>query len=377
MTGHTTNVAVDQLKDIVGLVLYATEGSTLQQVLQRIAAAARDLIKAKYAALGVPDGHGSLDYFEVAGLSEEEIERIPHPPVGRGLIGEIMHHREAIRVPQIEDDERSSGFPEHHPPMTSMLGVPVQSGTQLFGMLYLCDREDGHPFTLSDQWLAETLAGYAALAIAGSHLREQERRLTLLEERQRIGMELHDGVIQSLYAVGMYLDLARNSNDLKPENLMTAIDSLNDVIEEIRTYIMDLRTNTYTKKTIREALHDILARLYVPTELDIHVDAADQFPPFDASDFESICFIAREALSNAIRHADASLIVVTCQMDQDVMTLTVRDDGKGFDPNSTNSQNGLGLRHIRQRTLKHDGEAQILSTPGAGSTVIIAIPLKR
>ena len=375
MTEYTTNVAVDQLKDIVKLVLYATEGSNLQQVLQRIAAAARDLIKAKYAALGVPDGRGGLDYFEVAGLSEEEIAQIPHPPVGHGLIGEIMHHREAIRVPRMQDDERSSGFPENHPHMTSMLGVPVQSGTQLFGMLYLCDREDGHSFSLSDQWLAETLAGYAALAIAGSHLREQESRLTLLEERQRIGMELHDGVIQSLYAVGMYLDLARNSNDLKPENVTTAIDSLNDVIEEIRNYIMDLRTSTYTKKTIREALHDILARLYVPTELDIQVNAPDQFPPFDASDFESICFIAREALSNAIRHADASAINVTCQMDHGSITLTVSDDGKGFDPNSTASQNGLGLRHIRQRAVKHDGEAKIESAPGKGATVVIEIPL--
>lgn len=376
---NTPESILNQLKTITSMVMYAAEAATPEQVLQRISHVARELVGAKYAALGVPDGHGGLRYFMVSGISQAEIDEISHPPIGEGLLGVIMNDRTALRLDHMKDDPRAVEFPKGHPHMDSLLGVPVQVGDALFGMLYLTDREDGRPFNQYDQWLLETLAGYAALAIAGSRLREQESRLTLLEERQRIGMELHDGVIQSLYAVGMHLDLMQRLGKTDSEQIGSAIDGLNGIIEDIRKYIMDLKTTQHKRSTIREVLEDVLNGLYVPEGLQLSIEAPDHEPPFEADDFDSICLMVREALSNALRHAAASYISVRCWQDGNNGTgkfhITVKDDGVGFNPSALDNQNGLGLRNIRERARKHGGIAQVRSASGYGTTLLIEIPM--
>jgi signal transduction histidine kinase len=370
-----SDIPLSRLKEIALMVMHAAEATSLEQVLQRIAHATRELIGARYAALGVPDGQGGLRFFKVSGITEEEIALIPHPPVGLGLIGLIMHERQTVRLPRMQDHPKAVGFPEGHPPMTSMLGVPIQSGSQLFGMLYLTDREDDQPFTLQDQWLVETMAGYAALAIAGSQLREQQHRLTLLEERQRIGMELHDGVIQSLYAVGMHLDLMRKSGEVRPESLQQSIDGLNSVIEDIREYIMKLKSREYHAKTSRESIYEMIARLYIPDSLKVEVEAPDYPPPFSIDDFESICLMVGEAFSNAVRHADAEHLAIRCRQNQGHYQIVIKDDGRGFDPDRLKDNSGLGLQNIMRRAKLYGGEVEIESKPGSGTTLIINLPL--
>ncbi len=372
-----TTIPLSELKAIVSTVMYAAEADTLEQVLQRIAHSARELIGARYAALGVPDGRGGLLYFKVSGMSEDQIARMPHPPVGAGLLGAIMNEQQPLRLPRMRDDPRAVGFPEGHPDMTSLLGVPIQVGTQLFGTIYLTDREDGQPFSLRDQWMLETLAGYAALAIAGSQLREQGTRLTLLEERQRIGMELHDGVIQSLYALGMHIDLLRNDKHITPDKFQPVIDGLNTVIEDIRDYIMDLKAYHDTRRTVREMLRDVVSRLYVPDSIDVSVEAPERKPPFDPEDFESICLIAREAISNAMRHASASQVTIRAWQDHNNFQMVIRDDGRGFSPSNLPKQNGLGLRNIRERVRMHGGILAINSAPGQGTAITVTIPIER
>ncbi|MFW5696278.1 MAG: GAF domain-containing protein, partial [Phototrophicaceae bacterium] len=269
-------ISLTTLKEIVSTVMYAAEADTLEIALQRIADASRDLVNARYAALGVPDGEGGLTHFVVSGLSSESIDRIAHPPVGKGLLGTIMNEREVIRLPHMTDDSRAVGFPAGHPPMDSLLGVPIQVGGQLFGMLYLTDRKDGEPFSLGDQWLVETMAGYAALAIAGTSLREKQQRLALLEERQRIGMELHDGIIQSLYALGMHIDLIRSGAGIPSERFQPVIDGLNSVIEEIRDYIMDLRRRADSEKSCHQLLDDVVTRLYIPSSMSVVINAPNR-----------------------------------------------------------------------------------------------------
>jgi signal transduction histidine kinase len=259
--------------------------------------------------------------------------------------------------------------------MTSLLGVPVEVGEQLYGMLYLTDREDGESFSLEDQWLIETLAGYVALAIAGGELREKERRLTLLEERQRISMGLHDGVIQSLYAVGMRLELMRTTGKYDATTIQQTIDGLNDVIEDIRSYILNLKSHTYGERTIRESFNDLVARLYVPESLKIVIDAPDRPPPFTSDVFESVCMVAGEALSNAIRHAKASVINVSCWQTTGDLRIVIHDDGKGFDPESQRDDDGLGLRNIYERARLHNGSVTIESAPGKGARLEIRVPL--
>jgi len=371
----STSVILDRLKDIATAVMRAAEAGSLEQVLQRIAHVSGELVNARYAALGVPDGKGSLKYFKVAGMSPEQVSRLDHLPAGHGLLGVIMRERKAVRLERMQDDPRSGGFCSGHPTMTSLLGVPIQVGEQLFGILYLCDRLDKRPFSEQDEWLVETIAGYAALAIVGSQLSEQQSRLTLLEERERISLELHDGIIQSLYAIGMHLELVRTAENPPGADLKPAIHDLNTVIEDIRRYILNLKVSSYHRGTVSDYLRDVVARLHVPESISVTIDAPDTEPPFMPHTFEAICQMANEALSNALRHANATHVNISAQQDENVFQITVADDGQGFDLSNAGQHSGLGLQNLGQRALRHGGQVNIDTGPGRGTRVTIIVPI--
>lgn len=368
------SILLKNLEEIASAVMYAARGGTVEQVLERIAQVSSDLAGARYAALGVPDGKGGLRYFKVAGLTPEQVRRIQHLPLGKGLLGVVMGERVPLRLENMRDDPRSAGFCASHPTMTSFLGVPIQAASQLFGILYLCDRRDGKPFSEQDQWLVETMAGYAALAIAGAQLNEQQSRLNILEERERIGMELHDGVIQSLYAIGMHLDLMRTGGNLQASDLKPTIDNLNAVIEDIRRYILNLKATHV--KTIYATFRDLLDRLHIPQNVAVEINAPDQQPPFTPATFEAICQIANEAISNALRHANASIISISTHQDLDLFQIIIADDGQGFDTGQMGTHEGLGLRNIQQRAHLYGGHVLIDSAPGKGTRLTITIPVR-
>jgi signal transduction histidine kinase len=146
---------------------------SLETVLERIVELAREQGGARYAALGVVDDHGDLSQFIPIGMSDDEIARMAHPPVGRGLLGLLRSGRSAIRVREISQDPRSVGFPAHHPEMRSLLGVPILRGDKLLGQLYLTDKVDYPEFTAQDERVLETLAAYAAVAITNARLYEK------------------------------------------------------------------------------------------------------------------------------------------------------------------------------------------------------------
>lgn len=367
-------LVLTSLKSIAEQVMRAAEAGTLEEVLERIAEVTQRLVGARYVALGVPDGMGSLRYFKTVGVTAEIIEMIGHLPVGRGLLGVIMNGREVLRLEDMSTHPKRVGFPKNHPPMHSLLGVPIQLGAELFGILYLCDRFDGLPFTEQDQWLVETLAGYAALAIAGVQLSEQNQRLVLLEERERVARELHDGIIQSLYAIGMQLQLIRLTEKAPDTNLPDIIHTLDRVIEDIRSYIMNLKSVNYAEQTVQQVLEDVVARLHIPPSLAIEVDAPRRLPPFPAPVLEAVCQITQEALSNAVRHAAADNVRISASEDDHIFRLVVEDDGQGFE-NRTPDHEGLGLRNIQQRARIHGGNIRIQTTPKEGTRVILTIPL--
>jgi signal transduction histidine kinase len=375
---HTNDVTfvLSSLKSITEAVMEAASAGSLEQVLQQIAEVSKQVVQVRYAALGVPDGQGGLKYFKTAGITDEDIKRIAHPPVGLGLLGVIMHERESLRLLHIADDHRSVGFPPNHPQMDTLLGVPIQAGEQLFGMLYLCDRNDGQPFTEQDQWLVETFAGYAALAIAGVQLSEQKGRLVLLEERERVSMELHDGIIQSLYAVGMQLQLMRMTNSLSDQGINETLRNLDAVIEDIRDYILNLKVSNYQQQTLYECLRDLIARMPASDNLHIELDAPDRIPPFAPPVLEAVCQMAHEALSNVMRHAHAQHAKVTAVLEDKVFRLIIQDDGRGFALDALNSHDGMGLRNIQQRARIHGGTVHVHSVLGRGTRLTVTIPAK-
>jgi signal transduction histidine kinase len=228
--------------------LTITSELSLPILLNRIVGLAREMSGARYAALGIPDPTNThLVQFITSGMDEEELSKMGELPVGAGLLGELLKPgAKPIRTTNILDHPASAGFSPHHPHMTSFLGVPIRSRGKLLGNLYMTDKIGADEFTEYDQILIETLAAYAAVAIDNARLHQRTQRLAILEERERIGMDLHDGVIQSIYAVGLTLDHARyllKNGDLETvgERIEEAIDGLNTTIKDIRNYILDLR----------------------------------------------------------------------------------------------------------------------------------------
>ena len=159
---------------------------SLETLLERIATVACEQAEARYAALGVLGDDGKLEKFISVGMTDAEVKRIAHPPVGKGLIGELMHTKEPLRVPVIEEHPRSAGFPPNHPQMTSFLGVPIRTGERQLGQIYLTDKVDAAEFNEDDEKIIQMLAAYAAAAIQNAkmyqHLKERDIALTRRSE---------------------------------------------------------------------------------------------------------------------------------------------------------------------------------------------------
>ncbi len=159
---------------------------SLELLLERIAIVACEQVGARYAAVGVLDENGQLEQFIPIGITPQEIELMEHPPVGKGLIGELMHAQHPIRVPDIALDPRSTGFPSHHPPMHSFLGVPIRLGERQLGQIYLTNKADAPEFSQDDEQVIETLAAYAAVAVSNARLykelHERDQALTRRNE---------------------------------------------------------------------------------------------------------------------------------------------------------------------------------------------------
>lgn len=159
---------------------------SIENTLQKIVDSARELVEARYAAIGNFDGEGHLLTFVTSGMPRHQASRIDHPPEGRGLLAEVMRTGRAVRVSDIEQDPRSVGFPPEHPAMTSFLGVPIQAGETTLGNLYLTDKLDGESFSESDEAVIKILANHAAAAIRNAQLFEATQEYSFsLEARNR------------------------------------------------------------------------------------------------------------------------------------------------------------------------------------------------
>ncbi|HSO13326.1 MAG TPA: GAF domain-containing sensor histidine kinase [Anaerolineales bacterium] len=171
---------------------------SLETLLERIATVACEQADARYAALGVLDHHGKLEKFISVGMTGKEIKRIPHPPQGQGLIGALMNSKEPLRVPVIKEHPQSVGFPVHHPPMRSFLGVPIRTGDRQLGQIYLTEKRDAPEFTADDEKIIQMLAAYAATAISNARLYEQMRERDIALTRRNVDMALLNGIASTL-----------------------------------------------------------------------------------------------------------------------------------------------------------------------------------
>ncbi len=232
----------------------------IDQVLQLIVDRVRELVSATYAALGIVDETGRITQFITSGITAEQRSAIGDLPRGHGLLGLIIRENRPYRIPAIAKHPESYGFPPNHPPMTSFLGVPITVKGDVVGRLYLTDKRDAAEFSANDQALVETFALHAGIAIENARLHEQVQRLAVVDERDRISRDLHDSIIQSIYAVTLSLDdvpeLVSEDPDEARARVDAAIDALHAVIRDIRTFIFGLRPLLLDSGSVMDGLAD-------------------------------------------------------------------------------------------------------------------------
>jgi len=180
--------------------LQLVEDISLETLLERIASVACEQAQARYAALGVQGEDGKLKQFISVGMTQNEIRRIPHPPAGRGLLGALMNSETPIRIPEIQADSRSVGFPRNHPAMRTFLGVPIRLGEDQLGQIYLTEKIDHSEFTADDERIIQMLAAYAAVAIHNARLYDELKQRDQALTRRNQDLALLNNIAEVLTA---------------------------------------------------------------------------------------------------------------------------------------------------------------------------------
>jgi signal transduction histidine kinase len=359
-----------------GLVL-ASELS-LPSILQKFVELACEVADARYGALGVLDPERTqLQDFITHGVTDEERRAIGHLPIGKGILGALITEARPLRLARIQSDPRSVGFPPNHPPMTSFLGVPIKVRERVYGNLYLTEKRGAAEFTEDDEEAALTLGAQAGVAIENARIREDLQRLAVLEDRERIAKDLHDGVIQSLFAVGMALQAAgalTEDPEALAKRLSDAVDDVDRVIRELRNYIFGLGPGGVADRQLDQAIRDLVDEYRRGSDVAIRTEVDPEAASLLASKSAHVVQAAREAISNAIRHAKAETVSVVLGREDGEVLLEVEDDGRGFEP-QTAMGSGRGLGNLRARADALGGTLEVRSEPGAGTSVRIRIPL--
>lgn len=489
----------------VGMLVSAaqavTESLDLTTQLQRIVGVGRELVGAQYGALGVLAPDGGLERFLHAGFTDEQVRRLGDPPSGRGILGAVITEGRSIRLQHLSDDPRSVGFPAHHPPMSSFLGVPIHVDGTIFGNLYLTEHDDG-PFDDTDEAIIAALAAMAGTAIANSRLYEQsqddrrwlaasehltqrllagavmpddleaisaivreltgaphvvvvdaleaddsegvtlalrrsqptgadlgpvliaplqgsadrvgaalgiargphghpftdaeremigrfarsvaiarelararidEQWLALTDERDRIARDLHDHVIQSLFAVGLSLQsVVGDPSTPTGARIATQVDAIDSTIRQIRqaiyrlssppsagTYSLRARITTLLRETLADEALDSRLEFSGPVDTLVDLGLGDE-----------VTAVMRESLSNAVRHAQASLVEASVAVRGAQVVVTVRDDGIGMPANGRRS----GLANLAARARERGGEFALTAVDPHGTEVRWSVP---
>jgi signal transduction histidine kinase len=262
--------------------------------------------------------------------------------------------------------------------MVPFLGVPVMAGEEMLGNLYLTNKIGADEFSEEDQEVVELLAAHAAVAIQNARLYAQISRLAVIEERTRIGMDLHDGIIQSIYAVGLTLESARLAMPTAPDEtdalLAAVIEGLNDTIRDIRNYILDLRPHRFRgnlEEGLGRLVREFQANAQVPVTLTAEAQDMATVPTAVARAF---FLTTQEALANVARHAHAQQVSVLLTRQDGLVELVIQDDGAGFDIAARNYSVGHGLSNMRTRAEDLGGKFTIQSIPGEGTKITLRVP---
>lgn len=351
------------------------QGQDTEEILGLIARRARELIGAALSLIAVPAPGGAELVIQVAdGYAEDQL-RGRRLTFDHSLSGTVMKSRQSVVVEDALADPRAAVEVVEPVGIGASMVVPLRAGDGIFGTLQVSNLKGKRTFGRDDFTTVELFASQAAVALEYGRVREQLSRLALVEDRERIGRELHDGVIQSLFAVGMNLEATAamaGAGDVQ-ERLQKAVAELDRSIRDLRNYIFGLRPAILADRKLGQALTDLSTdtaeKSGIVVAVDVDPAVASELSPRAAD----IVQLARESLSNVARHSHAATCRVSLYREDGQAVLVVEDDGVGFDP--AGGGGGQGLPNLRSRAERLSGTMTVGSTEDGGTRVEFRIPL--
>jgi signal transduction histidine kinase len=422
-TEQGTTPSAREIRGLHDAALALASELSLRGLLKRIVDLARELAYAEYAALGVPGEDGTLDEFVASGISPETHAAIGDLPHGRGVLGLLLHEDESLRLPDLNQHPDSVGFPPHHPPMRSFLGVPIVLQGKILGNLYLTNRLDTPEFSADDQRLIEMLAAHAAVAIERAELydrieqnaAQQAEMVTQLQaanERLReldqlksdfvslVSHELRAPLTNMKGALELLLDSLEMLEGSRGWALLEVLDEevarltrlVQGVLEVTRIEAGRLSIDQQPLD-LRRHLEKVVQQVDVRAAQHDFVLHADENLPLVAADPDRVTDILSNLLDNAMKYSPrGGEITIETQTENGTLTVSIVDRGVGipaeqlddvFDKfhriDTSDAREsygyGLGLYITRKLVEAQGGKIWVDSTPGQGSRFSFTLPL--
>lgn len=367
--------AQERLESVLQVAQSILAGRPIEELMQLIARRARVLAGAAIAAVAVPDEAERTFTLEVVDGEAADKLRGHQVRATATSSGNILKAREPLIISDLSEGF-SAGIDSAYELGPAML-VPLAVGPHGFGTLVLANPKGARTFEAEDRTLIELFAAQAAVAVDYARARDEVQRLAVLEDRERISQELHDGVIQSLFAVGLELGvIARESDANHQQELRGLINEVNSVIRNLRAYIYGLAPRFLSDGDLKAAVEklagDFTAKLKIETRADISAEAAELLAPKAGAVLQFV----GEALSNVARHSESALCFVSLTISGIDVVLEIRDEGQGFDPVEAAGK-GFGLANLSDRAQRLGGQLVIDSAVGAGTAVRLLIPTEQ
>jgi signal transduction histidine kinase len=367
---------VDQvLQRVSDVVLAVARQLSVGDVLQMIVSSARELVDARYAALGVPDDSGSFAEFVTDGIPESQRRAIGPLPRQHGMLGVLLREGKPLRLDDIREDPRFEGWPDAHPDMSGFIGVPIRDGTHVLGIIFAACKNAVGGFTERDERLLGLFAAHAAIALTNARLHERGRELSVLQERARLARELHDAVSQKLFSIRAKASAAAVLVGREPARAVAEIESVAALSgaahAELRAVIDGLAPPDLSACGLAESLRSYATLAATTHGVAVRFTATEL--PALGEPLQAVVYrVAQEALHNALRHSGAAEVCISLTARQRRVILEVSDAGRGFDAGAPSG--GLGLASMRERAASAGAALTVRSAPGTGTLVRLEVP---
>ncbi|MCL6595319.1 MAG: GAF domain-containing protein [Firmicutes bacterium] len=368
-----------ELEALRSASLAMTQDLDLRVVLRKVADLSREVVGARYAALRVLDPPDRDWAFVASGVPPEVVARLGHPPSGGGLLGFAARAGHTVRLADLTRHPSFSGFPPGHPMMRTFLSTPVVYRDDVLAHLYLTEKIGGGEFTEADGRAIERFAMQAASAIANARLLREVARLSAVEERERIGRELHDGTIQSLYGLSLHLQAAMLGDGGEGgarAAIAEAQGRLHDIMAEIRHQVFGAESPGHgAPQDLGEALRRLVAEHAgaqhprVEGRIRLRGDGG-----LEGEAVHNLLMSVREAVANAIRHSGGTRVRVEAERRDGGVWVRVADDGAGIPGTAREGRPGHGLDNMRRRMEASGGRMELETGEGTGTRVTFWLP---